>query len=89
MSYWRSCKNEQTERAISGGMVLEKDKRLLSFSLSLQKSAIEFHRTLPENFRISIVDTVKAFRNHYIENSGQLAGRVQHPDDKLTDFQGI
>ena len=60
------------------------------FALSLQKSAIDFYRTLLEDARKSYDETVKAFRQHYNEKPvvfrGRLARRVQKPGGKLTDF---
>ena len=62
------------------------------FALRLQKSAIDFYRTLSEDTRKSYDETVKAFRQHYNEKPvvfrGRLARRVQQRGDKLTDFLG-
>ena len=83
---------KRTEPASSSGAAREIDERPHYFALRLQKSAIEFHRTLPQNVRGSYDETVKAFRNHYSEKPivfrGRLARRVQHPGEKLTDFLG-
>ena len=51
----------RTERASSGGAVCEIDERPHYFALHLQKSAIEFYRTLPQNVRDSYDETVEAF----------------------------
>ena len=62
------------------------------FALRLQKSAIDFYRTLSEDNRKSYNETLKAFRQHYNEKTvvfrGRLARRVQKPGEKLTDFLG-
>ena len=52
---------KRTELASSGGAAREIDERLHYFALRLQKSAIEFYRTLPQNVRDSYDETVKAF----------------------------
>ena len=83
---------KRTETPSSGGAAREIDERPHYFAHRLQKSAIEFYRTLPQNVRDSYDETVKAFRNHYSEKPvvfrGRLARRVQHPGEKLTDFLG-
>ena len=70
----------------------EVDDRPHYFALRLQKSAIDFYRTLPEATKKSYDETVKAFRKHYNEKPvvfrGRLARRVQQPGEKLTDFLG-
>ena len=70
----------------------EIDERPHYFALGLQKSAIDFYRTLSEDTRKSYDETVKAFRQHYNEKPvvfrGRLARRVQQPGEKLTDFLG-
>ena len=62
------------------------------FELRLQKSAIDYCRTLPEDTGKSYDETVKAFKQHYNEKPvvlrGSLAGKVQQPVEKLTDFLG-
>ena len=83
---------KRKEPASSSGAAREIDEQPHHFALRLQKSAIEFYRTLPQNVRDSYNETVKAFRNHYSEKPvvfrGRLARRVQHPGEKLTDFLG-
>ena len=83
---------KRTEPASSSGTAWEIDERPHYFALRLQKSAIEFYRTIPQNVRDSYDETVKGFRNHYSEKPivfrGRLARRVQHPGEKLTDFLG-
>ena len=68
------------------------DERPHYFALRLQKSTIDFYRTLSEDTRKSYDETVKAFRQHYNEKTvvfrGRLARRVQQPGEKLTDFLG-
>lgn len=70
----------------------EVDDRPHYFALRLQKSAIDFYRTLSEDTRKSYDETVAAFRQHYNEKPvvfrGRLARRVQQPGEKLTDFLG-
>lgn len=74
------------------GNEVEVDDRPHYFALRLQKSAIDFYRTLPEDTKKSYDETVKAFRQHYNEKPvvfrGRLARRVQQPGEKLTDFLG-
>ena len=74
------------------GAETEIDERPHYFALRLQKSAIDFYRTLLEDTRKSYDETVKAFRQHYNEKPvvfrGRLARRVQQPGEKLTDFLG-
>ena len=74
------------------GAETEIDERPHYFALSIQKSAIDFYRTLSEDNRKSYDETVKAFRQHYNEKPvvfrGRLAKRVQQPGEKLTDFLG-
>ena len=52
---------KRTEPASSGGATCEIDERPHYFALRLQKSAIEFYRTLPQNVRDSYDETFKAF----------------------------
>ena len=74
------------------GTEIEIDEPPHYFALRLQKSAIDFHRTLSEDTRKSYDETVKAFRQHYNEKpvvfQGKLARRVQQRGEKLTDFLG-
>ena len=74
------------------GAETEIDEQPHYFALRLQKSAIDFYRTLSEDTRKSYDETVKAFRQHYNEKPvvlrGRLARRVQQPGEKLTDFLG-
>ena len=51
------------------GAETEIDKGLHYFALRLQKSAMDFYRTLSEDTRKSYDETVKAFRYHYRETS--------------------
>ena len=44
---------------------IKTDERPHYFALRLQKSAIEFYRTLSEATRNSYDETVKAFQRHY------------------------
>ena len=73
---------KRTELASSSGAAQEIDERSHYLALRLQKSAIEFYRTLPQNVRDSYDETVKAFRIHYNEKPvvfrGRLARLVQH-----------
>ena len=68
------------------------DERPHYFALRLQKSAIDFYRTLLEDTRKTYDETVKDFGQHYNEKPvvfwGRLARRVQQPGEKLTDFFG-
>ena len=61
------------------------------FGFRLQKSAIEFYESLPQNVRDSYDEFVKPFPNNYSEKpvvfSERLA-RVQQPGQKLTIFLG-
>ena len=73
------------------GAETEIDERPHYFALGLQKSAIDFYRTLLEDTRKSYDKNVTAFRRHYDEKPvvrGSLARRVQQPGEKLTDFLG-
>ena len=74
------------------GAETEIDKRPPYFALRLQKSAIDFYRTLSDDTRKSYDETVKAFRQQYNEKPvvfrGRLARRVQQPGEKSTDFLG-
>ena len=74
------------------GAETEIDERPLYFAFRVQYSAIDFYRTLSEDTRESYDETVKAFRQHYNEESvvfrGRLARRVQQPGEKLSDFLG-
>ena len=74
------------------GAETEIDERLLYFALRLQKSAIDFYRTLSVDTRKSYDETVKAFRQHYNEKPlvfrGRLARRVQQPGETKTDVLG-
>ena len=68
----------------------EADERPHYLALRLQKSTIEFCRPLPQVTRENYDEYVKAFPEHYSENSvvfrGRLARRVQQPGKKLRDF---
>ena len=70
----------------------EVDERPHYFAHRLQKSAIEFYRTLPQATRENYDDFVKVFREHNSEKPaifrGRLARRVQQPGEKLTDLLG-
>ena len=50
------------------------DEQLHYFALRLQKSAIDFYRTLSEDTRKSYDDTVKAFRQHCNEKTVVFRG---------------
>ena len=82
----------QKGRRTEGDPAREVDERPHYFALRLQKSAIEFYRTLPQATRENYDECVKAFREHYSEKPvvfrGRLARRVQQPGEKLTDFLG-
>ena len=81
---------ERTKRR--DGNEVEIDERPHYFALRLQKSAIDFYRTLTDVQQGSYDETVKAFRTHYPEKPvvfrGRLARRIQHTGEKLTDFLG-
>ena len=83
---------KRTKFASSGGAARKLDEWPHYFALRLQKSAIEFHRILPQNVRDSYEETVKVFQNHYSEKlvvfRKRLARRVQLPGETLTDFLG-
>ena len=68
------------------------DDRPNYFALRLQKSAIDFYRTLTDAQKASYDELKKAFRTHYTEKPvvlrGRLARRTQSPGEKLTDFLG-
>ena len=74
------------------GSETEIDDRPHYFALRLQKSAIDFYRTISEDTRKSYYMTVNTSRQHYYEKlvvfRGRLARRFQQPDEKLTDFFG-
>ena len=74
------------------GAETETDERPHCFALRLQKSAIDFHRTLSEDTRKSYNETVMGFKQRYNEKPvvfrARLARRVQQPGGKLTDFLG-
>ena len=82
----------QKGRRTEGDPAREVDERPHYFALRLQKSAIEFYRTLPQATRENYDECIKAFREHYSDKSvvfrGRLARRVQQPGEKLTDFLG-
>ena len=65
------------------GAETEIDERPHYFALRLQKSAIDFYRTLSEDTRKRYNETVKAYRQHYNKKRvvfrGRLARRVQQP----------
>ena len=89
-----SCHNFKSgkKKETVNGAETEIDERPHYFALRLQKSAIDFYRTLSEDTRNSYDETVKAFRQHYNEKPvvfrGRLARRVQQPVEKLTNFFG-
>ena len=68
------------------------DDRPHYFALRLQKSAIDFYRTLTDAQKESYDELKKALRTHYTEKPvvfrGRLARRTQSPGEKLTDFLG-
>ena len=72
------------------GAETEIDERPHYSALRLQKSAIDFYRTLSEDKRKSYDE--RPFRQHYNEKSvvfrGRLARRVLQSGEKLTDFLG-
>ena len=74
------------------GNEVEVDDRPHYFALRLQKSAIDFYRTLTDEQKGNYENLKQAFRTHYTEKPvvfrGRLARRVQHPGEKLTDFLG-
>ena len=82
----------QKWRRTEGDPAREVDERPHYLALRLQKSAIEFYRTLPQATRENYDECVKAFGEHYSEKPvvfrGRLACRVQQPGEKLTDFLG-
>ena len=82
----------QKWRRTEGDPAREVDERPHYFALRLQKSAIEFYRTLPQATRENYDECVKAFREDYSEKPvvfrGRLACRVQQPGEKLADFPG-
>ena len=77
----------QKWRRTEGDPAREVDERPHYFALRLQKSAIEFYRTLPQDTREKYDECVKAFRETTVFR-GRLARRVQQPGEKLTDFLG-
>ena len=46
------------------------------FALRLQKTAIDFYRTLSDDTRKSNDETIKAFRQHYNEKTVVFRGRL-------------
>ena len=82
---FRNAKKKETVNVAE----TEIDERPHYFALRLQKSAIDFYRTLSEGTRKSYDETVKAFKQHYNEKPvvfrGKLARRVQQLGEKLKD----
>ena len=82
----------QKWKRTAGDPAREVDERPNYFALRLQKSAVEFYRTLPQATRENYDECVKAFRGHYSKKPvvvrGRLARRVLQPGEKLTDFLG-
>ena len=82
----------QKWKRTEGDPAREVDDRPHYFAISLQKSAIEFYRTLPQATRENYDECVKAFREHYSKKPvvfrGRLARRVQQPGEKLKEFLG-
>ena len=80
----------QKWKRTEGDPAREVDERPHYFALRLQKSAIEFYRSLQQATRETYDECVKAFREHYSEKPvvfrGRLARRVLQPGKKLTDF---
>ena len=62
------------------------------FAFRLQKSAIDFYRTLTDAQKASYDELKKAFGTHCTEKPvvfrGRLARRTQSPGENLTDFLG-
>ena len=91
LSSCHSFKSGKEKKTVNGAQT-EIDERLHYFALRLQKSAVDFYRTLSEETRKSYDETVKIFRQHYNEKPvvfrGRLARRFQQPGEKLTDFLG-
>ena len=75
----------QKWKRTEGDPAREVDERPHFFALRLQKSAIEFYRTLPQATRKNYDECVKAYREHYSEKlvvfRGRLARRVQQPGE--------
>ena len=73
-----------------GDPAREVNERPHYFALGLQKSALEFYRTLSQATRGNYDECVQPFREHYSEKPvvfrGRLACLVQPPGEKLTDF---
>ena len=92
MTHFELLAEIQKWRRTEGYPAREIDERPHYFALRLQKSAIEFYRTLSQATRENYDECVKAFREHYSEKPvvfrGRLARRVQQPGEKLTDFLG-
>ena len=70
------------------------DDRPHSFALRLQKSAINFYRTLTDAQKASYDELKKAFRTHYIEKpvvfrGGLRGGRKARGRNFLGDLQGL
>ena len=57
----------QKWKRTEGDAARDVDERPHYFALRLQKSAIEFYRTLPQATRKNYDECVKAFREHYSE----------------------
>ena len=92
MTHFELLAGLQKWKRTEGDWAREVDERPHYFALRLQKSAIEFHRTLPRARREDYAKCVKAFLKHYSEKPvvfrGQLVCRVQQPGGKMTDFLG-
>ena len=81
------------KKKTEGDPAREVDERPHYFAVRLQKSSIEFYRTLPQATRENFEKCVKAFREHYSEHPvvfpGPLARRVQQPGEKLIDLEQL
>ena len=84
----RNCVRTKTRE----GNDVQIDDRPHYFALRLQKSAIDYYRTLSDTQRASYDELKKAFRTQYTEKlvvfRGRLARRTQSPGEKLTGFLG-
>ena len=92
MTHFELLAELQKWKRTEGDPAREVDERPHYFALRLQKSAIEFCRTLPHSTRENYDECVKAFQEHYgkkpVVFRGRLARHVQQPGEKLTDFLG-
>ena len=65
MTFFELLAELQKWKSIEEDLAREVDERPQYFALRLQKSVIEFYRTLPQATRENYDECVKVFREHY------------------------